>query len=418
MIELMKFEWRKIIKRKSTLISVALIMLFTAWLFVLPAFQEQTTDLQGDVHKGLAAIKVNKEIAEQQPTELTEAVLGKTIQTYQKIAADPKSYIEDDDGEKYFTPEVENNFYRKNRSLLQLSASTFSDPEYYVNADYASKIPVKSDGTVGFYNQFHQNQQLLLSRDIPENGGKMTFAEKSYWQKQSKEIKTPYHYGYHAGWSNISDRIAFIPFLILMICISLAPVFASEYQERTDVLILSSKYGRSKVIGSKVIMSYLFGVVIYGLTMLLALGGSLALFGTEGADLPIQLGTPNSPFPWTYSRMVSIHIILGLLIMLGMIGVTLSLSSKMTTPIPVLITDVILLMLPFIVPKSTGSVLYNLLVNLLPGVQLNMKFVAPITYSLGGWTTNLFIMSGIVYLVLILVTVPWAIRSFRRHQVA
>lgn len=417
MIELMKFEWRKIIKRKSTLISVALIMLFTAWLFVLPAFQVQTTDLSGNVHKGLAAIKVNKRIAKQQPTVLSEAILGKAVHAYQTLAADPKSYIEDDDGEKYFTPEIENNYYRKNRIFLQLAASTFSDPEFYVNPDHAAKIPIKSDGTIGFYEQFKKNQQLFLSRDIPENGGKLTIGAQSYWRKQSAKIKTPYAYGYYAGWNNISDRIAFIPFLILMICISLAPVFASEYQERTDVLILSSRYGRSKVIGSKILMSYLFGVTIYGITMLLAIGGSLALFGTGGANLPIQLGTPNSPFPWSYSQMVSIHAILGLLITLGMIGVTLFLSSKMTTPIPVLIADVILLMLPFIVPKTTGSVIYNLLVNLLPGVQLNMKFIAPITYTFGSWTTNLFFMSGIVYLILILITIPWAVRSFRRHQV-
>lgn len=89
----------------------------------------------------------------------------------------------------------------------------------------------------------------------------------------------------------------------------------------------------------------------------------------------------------------------------------------MTTPIPVLITDVILLNLPFIVPKSIDSVLSDLLVNLLLGVQLNIKYIALITYAFGGKTPNPFAISGNVYIVLIPITVPWVVRSFRRHQV-
>ncbi|MHC5218539.1 ABC transporter permease subunit [Enterococcus sp. LJL128] len=418
MIELIRFEWEKIFKRKSTLISLAIISLFTIWLFILPAFQVQTTDLQGKTYKGLSAVNIQKELIRQQPNVLTEEVLGAVVEEYQQIAANPASYIENEEGEKEFTSEIIHSFYNQNYALLSLVASTFYDPQYYTTPDYALKIPVEEDGTLGFYQQYQQNQAAMLARDIPENGGALTESAKSYWQKKTAAVSAPYRYGYYAGWNNIGDRIGFIPLLILMICLSLAPIFAGEYQNGTAVLILSSKFGKSKVLAAKVAAAYLFGLFVYGITMLLAFGGTFALFGSEGGELPIQLRVPNSPFPWTFSEMVWIHFGLGLLVLFGMIGVTLLLSSRLSTPVPVLVTNVLLLMMPFIMPKSTASVLYNWLVNLLPGVQLNMKFVSNITYNIAGWTTNLFTINVLVYLLIILVTVPLAIRSFREHQTA
>ncbi|WP_440895108.1 ABC transporter permease [Amphibacillus sp. Q70] len=418
MRELIKFESKKIVNRKSTIISNLIIILFTAWLFILPAFQTQTTDLQGNSHKGLSAINVQKEIALQQPSVLTEEELGDMIQEFRMISDDPASYIENENGEKEFTSEILHSFYSFNYPILDVVANTFSDPEVYSLPDYVLEIPVQEDGTLGFYQQYQENQSIIMERNNPRNGGRMTDQEKSYWQQQTAKIKTPYRYGYYAGWDSIIDRIAFIPMMILMICISLAPIFASEYQEGTDVLILSSKYGKSKVIGAKLLVSFLFSILVYSITMALAIGGSLALFGTEGADLPIQLRIPNSPFPWSMSETVWIHAGLGLIILLGMVAITLFLSSKMSTPIPVLIANVMLLIIPFVIPTGTKSAVYNLFVDLLPGVQLQLKFADHMTYSIGGWTTNLFVMSAIVYLLIILISIPLAVRGFRKHQVA
>lgn len=418
MRELIKFEWKKIFNRKSTIISNLIIILFTAWLFILPAFQTQTTDLLGNSHKGLSAINIQKEIASQQPSVLTEEEIGNKVQEFRMISDDPASYLENENGEKEFTSEILHSFYSVNYPIFGLVANTFHDPEFYTTADYVLEVPVQEDGTLGFYQQYQENQSIIMERNIPRNGGHMTDQEKAYWQQQTAKINTPYQYGYYEGWNSIIDRIAFIPIMILMICISLAPIFASEYQEGTDVLLLSSKYGKSKVIGAKLLVSFLFSLLVYSITMALAIGGSLALFGTEGADLPIQLRIPNSPFPWSVSETVWIHAGIGLMVLLGMVAITLFLSSKMSTPIPVLIANVMLLVIPFVIPTGTASAFYNLFVNLLPGVQLQLKFADHITYSIGGWTTNLFVISVIVYLLIILISIPLAIRGFRKHQVA
>ena len=52
-------------------------------------------------------------------------------------------------------------------------------------------------------------------------------------------------------------------FPLLAICIVIAPVFASEYQAGTDAMLLSGKYGKTRLVRAKILASLLFGMAAF-----------------------------------------------------------------------------------------------------------------------------------------------------------
>ena len=120
----------------------------------------------------------------------------------------------------------------------------------------------------------------------------------------------------------------------------IAPVFAGEYQAGTDAVILSGKYGKTKLITAKIVASLLFGVLAFTLHILVAFGISLAAFGTDGWNLPLQINGTTVPYPLTFLEGTLINLGVIYLVLIAMIGLTLFLSAKMKSPYLVLIVMV------------------------------------------------------------------------------
>ena len=70
-------------------------------------------------------------------------------------------------------------------------------------------------------------------------------------------------------------------FALLAICIVIAPVFSGEYQAGTDAVILSAKYGKTKLVTAKIAASLLFGTAAFILHVVVACGLPLAAFGID-----------------------------------------------------------------------------------------------------------------------------------------
>lgn len=70
-------------------------------------------------------------------------------------------------------------------------------------------------------------------------------------------------------------------FSLLAVCIVVAPVFSGEYQAGTDAVILSAKYGKTKLTTAKIAASFLFGTAASILHILVACGLTLAAFGIK-----------------------------------------------------------------------------------------------------------------------------------------
>ena len=96
-IMLIKYEFLKIIRKKSTLIIMAVSLVLTAFLFGLPVVQYQTYNQDG-VIKGREGIAYDKEQCA--AVTLTEDVVTETILGVQKLFDNP-DHVGYDGNEKF-----------------------------------------------------------------------------------------------------------------------------------------------------------------------------------------------------------------------------------------------------------------------------------------------------------------------------
>ena len=206
-------------------------------------------------------------------------------------------------------------------------------------------------------------------------------------------------------------------FAILAICIVLAPVFSGEYQAGTDAVILSGKYGKTKLITAKIAASFLFGTIAFVLHMIVACGLLLIVFGIDGWNLSLQIANTSIPYPFTFLQAALINVGVVFLVQLAMIGFTLFLSAKMKSPYLVLIVLVPILFIPmFLTPNGTTGV-YNLTLLLLPYRATTPELGKYISYQFGGFVLDVFSMRAIVYAAFTVIMLPLARLGFKKHQV-
>ena len=176
-----------------------------------------------------------------------------------------------------------------------------------------------------------------------------------------------------------------------------SPVFSGEYQAGTDAVILSAKYGKTKLITAKTAASLLFGTVAFILHIIAACAPVLIAFGTDGFDLPLQIANTAIPYPYTFLQAVLINIGIIYLVLLAMIGLTLLLSAKMKSPYLVLIILVPILFIPlFLTPNGTTGA-YNLTLFLLPYRSAMPEFGKYISYQFGGLVLDALTVRAVLY---------------------
>lgn len=406
---LIKYEFLKILRRKSTLIIMAVSLLLTMFLFGLPIMQYQTNNQEGTI-KGLEGISYEKEQYTDLSVPLTNEYISETILKYQQLFKNPDN-VGNDGNETFLIGNAYWDFVAPRTKLLNTIAGNYDNPGEY--SGYNKLLDLNVDNGTDFYQTRENKIKALLNNPSREQSDE----QKKYWQSMSNKIEIPMQYGYYEGWEIIISSFELLMFALLSICITLAPVFSGEYQAGTDAVILSGKYGKTKLNTAKIISSLLFGVLAFTLHVVVAFGISLFAFGVDGWNLPLQIANTSIPYPFTFMQATFINLIIIYLILLAMIGLTLLLSAKMKSPYLVLIVLIPILFIPlFLTPTGTTG-LYNLTLFLLPYRATMPEVGKFISYQFGGLVLNVLSMRAIVYVIIMVVTLPLARLEFKKHQV-
>ncbi len=406
---LVKYEFLKILRKKSTIIVMAISLLLTAFLFGLPILQFQTYNQDG-VIKGFDGIAYEKEQYKDLSVPITDEYAAQTITEYQKLFENPEN-VGYDGSEKFLIGDAYWNYVAPRENLLSMIASAYDSPGE--NSGF-NKLP-ELDLTDGakFYQSRNEKIESLLNTPSRD----MSTEQKEYWSNMSSKVEAPLQYGYHEGWKIIMSSFELLMFALLAVCIVIAPVFSGEYQAGTDSVILSGKYGKTKLVTAKIISSMLFGVLAFTLHIIVAFGLPLAAFGTDGWNLPLQIAGTTIPYPFTFLQATLINLGVIYLVLLAMIGLTLFLSAKMKSPYIVLIVLVPVLFIPlFLSPNGTTGA-YNLTLFLLPYRSTMPEIDKYISYQIGGIVFNVLSIRAILYAVLTAIMLPLAKLGFKKHQV-
>ena len=222
-------------------------------------------------------------------------------------------------------------------------------------------------------------------------------------------------WGYDGGWHYVITWKGFSGLVIVALCVALSGVFAGEYRDRTIAVVLPTRRGKRDLPIAKVIAAFVFTT---GYWCVLALGIvviHLGVYGVEGWSLPLQvtLGLDN-PYPLTVGQAVVASYALGYLVALGMAALTLLLSSRLRSAIPVAVIPMVIVFLGIIGLFSAPLAKVALLT---PFSGLSYAFDAMVSYAAGPFVADLPTVLAALYGVMLAAFVPCAIRSFRTHQV-
>lgn len=407
---LIKYEFLKILRKKSTLIVMAASLLVTAFLFGLPVLQFQTYNQDG-VIKGLEGIAYEKEQAAAYSVPLTNEYITETIQEVQQLFDNPDN-VGYDGYERFLIEGAYWDGIAPCEDLLNMIAKNYVNPNESAGYNTLPELDI-SEGT-DFYGARQEKIETLLnafSRALSEE-------QKAYWQNMNSKVVEPFTYGYYDGWEIIISSFELLMFALLAVCIVIAPVFSGEYQAGTDAVILSAKYGKTKLTTAKIIASYLFGGLAFTLHVVVAFGLPLAAFGFDGWDLPLQVANTTIPYPFTFLQAALVNLGVVYLVLFAMIGLTLLLSAKMKSPYLVLIVLVPVLFIPlFLSPNGTTGA-YNLTLFLLPYRSTMPEVGKYISYQFGGLVLDAFTVRAILYALLTAAMLPLARLGFKNHQVS
>lgn len=406
---MIKYEWKKIWTSRLTQISVIGCSLFLVFCVCSSIFQITATDENGQTVSGMTAVEVLQNT--QQRQELTQDRVNEIVDQYLEYINNPDT-SSNNEAYHYLSQEKYSTFYLPNKELLSLITNVYEEPGSGSDIKDVLENNAGKDFTQARLDRDQKYIQLL------EENGKLTSIEADYWEGEVKKI-SEYQYGYHKGWDMILDALTWPVLIMMIICIGIAPIFSGEYQSKCDSLILCMKYGKSRLVSTKIIVVWLFTTCVYwGITLIYS-AVYLGLLGTDGADLPIQLKYPavSVGYHLSMAEGTIYGLILAYFFTLGIAGITLLMSAVLKNAYGVIIIAFLLIIIPTFLSPDTGGYTWSRMLSLLPSKIADFSFQSYITYSIGKvvikWPDMAMIVNG--FGAIIFSTFSYWI--FKKHQV-
>lgn len=137
------------------------------------------------------------------------------------------------------------------------------------------------------YDDFCTKRQAYLQSYWKEQ--RLSAGETNFWQTREAQIKTPYVYEEHGGFSNLLSYYQTFGFFVLMLnAICLSGIFTNEHTRKTDQIILCSPLGKTKLYGAKITVGISFAALSSALYIAFLFLSTRCLYGLEGSQAPYQ----------------------------------------------------------------------------------------------------------------------------------
>lgn len=421
MFDLVKFELKKLLARRTSQVVAAGVLVLLCAIMALNVVQTKTRSDAGEIVGGTAAIAQQKARADAHEGVLSVERVQQEIAAYKALAFSKvdSAQVEGLSAEAAYT--LMNEAYDEDefRAIYDTYYSYLLSPWIAGGMEqYQAAAHLTDEDAANFYGAVAEKLQRTLDDGM---SGTWTFsdAERAYWTEKQAEVAEPLAYGYAGGWADVMACIGFLAFAMVAVCVVLTPVFAGEYQDRTDAVLLATRYGRSKLVAAKIVAALLFATAYYALATAIVMGIALAFFGAEGGDLPVQTLTLGIPYDLTMAQATWTAVGLGYLMTLGFAGLTLLLSSKLRSQLAIFAACAALIFLTGMIPSGGSGALQHVL-YLFPINALNdqVLYNALVSYPVGPFVIDLVGLLAILYAVVLAACAPLAARAFRRHQVA
>ena len=399
---LVSFEYRKILGKRSVKIALLLTLflsVFSIWGTLMGSYY-----IEGELFESNAeAMKKDRAYARELSGRiLDDKLLMETADAYQTIPDSAAVYQS--------TEEYQKNA-RKYSSIYSLARQVYDTPNVRFGAPEMGTLdPARAE-------QFYEIRELCMTKQI-ENAP-ISENAKEVMMQYSVEVKEPWIFSYSDGYTRFMTIMAtsgVMAAFVMVIC--LAPLFAGEYSNHTDQLLLSARYGKGKLIKAKFFTGFSMTGIVTLLVTLQSYVQSMLTFGFDGGNANVQIYDALFPYPLTLKQAALLQSICVFFACMCMSALTMLFSSRMKSAFGVIILSVLLLCVPMFVKVSAYPLLGYLLFHLMPANMMQYDYIfSMIPYEIAGVVIPPYVMMPVAALCLCIILIPFAYRGFKHHQV-
>ena len=408
MLNILKFELYKTVKRKLFLFSPIIILGTAVILLAASLSSAYSYDENGNEVRGYKAVRYEKEYAEKISGELTAEKIADVIELYNTIAGKSDNLTE------YGT--IKESVYISElypyRRLVSYIAAVYThtglQPDYNV-----IKTLTYEDG-LDFYGR--RNKQLIDTLNMDFFYGNYSDAEKNVILKFNGNVSEPYIWGYTLGWESLIEyAFPFFVILTFTVLINVSPVFSNEFRRGTAQVILSSKHGRSKIFTAKIISAFLISTLMFAVFTGIYVLTFAAIYGLEGSGASIQSLNLLSVYDLTLGEAFFTAVLISYAAFIFVIFFTLTISVMCKSNFTSVLLALALYFMPIFLNYSKSSKLFNYIADLFPIKALN-AFEMFKQYKLYGFSDILIRQPYFVMLLMPILSVIFAAAAKRIYS--
>lgn len=400
-MELLKLEHKKLWRRKSVQIGVLLCFLYIVIFGGLLSYQwfqfgspNDFTSSFGNNFDGYTNIREKQEYAKQWEGALTEETLQAMVKEYQeRVQTGNVSDYEMTD------------WVSLNSMIQTLWPELEETDNLYIMLNYVDPSEL---------TDFEVRRENAVKSFLELNG--QTGSEREYFLNMDANMDMPLQYRWTEGWSFVTaDYISGCGVVFaIFIAIAIAPVFCGEWHNNTRSLITTTKYGWNKIAVTKVLVSFLFTLELYTIIIFSSILLQIIFLGTEGADMPIQCIKILAVAPWTVLQAEIYEYGYLLLASFGYTGIVLLCSALAKTNYVSIIISLAIVFVPMAILQFFPLWGQKAL-DLIPFVGSSTDIFRTNTYHLFGYTIWSPYLLITVPIILGLICLPFAVRSWARR---
>lgn len=241
---LVGFEYKKIFKRKSTIISLIFILVVLV-IMGLGSVIGSEKWYSGEKVSKLDAIKRNKDTIHSQAGVMDEELIGEAIEQNAILMVNDDNYLMNEYGKhlkseaytKYILPyenivDTINTVYETNTGMLSTGGFTIFNVNSVLPIDKLRLQDAKD---------FYKKVKQFAIESITGNTI-LTHEEKEKHMEMLSHVKTPFYYDYSASYELFLSLFQVLSLVILtVIAICIAPIFADEVSSKTRCIFVRSE---------------------------------------------------------------------------------------------------------------------------------------------------------------------------------
>ena len=351
---LVKFEYIKIFKARVNVIFIGLTLFVSMIIVLLNSFGGNYYSGFGNDMSDMNALKMDREILNEHAGLIDEAILIEMINHVKEGVSNKDNYFMNSYGQEVVKSDFYVKYHQPYYNIFHFIESVFGEDIENLNVEEMT----------GFY----ENYKLLLVEDIQANT-QLTDGEKQKHIQLIAEIKTPFYNEYMGGWKSMILMLPMLGILCLvLVCVVSSNVFGSEFNCKTDAVILASKHGKTSLIVAKMVTIISFCASTCLAIILVNICSFSFTHGLGGWDNPIQLVSTQSTYS-TYpitigaSILICTAVFIVVCVAFGCFGAMLSVLFK--NALATISCLFIIIFVPIVIPV-TGERWIDQLLNLAP----------------------------------------------------